>query len=148
MEKFPLDDSEFTRLSQENLDLNVYNPQEKEMDPVKVNFNPGSWKIKTYERSRDRMKITIKLSGEEAEAWKNFALTIKPDQMLMDDFIKAMFLTGISSTNEKLAKAVADYSIAHKEELEVSGITVDTEGDIPIIKTFDVSGGQEDGKKE
>lgn len=132
----PIDDSEFVNLSQDNLDLDVYNPQEKDKDSVKINFNPSSWSVKMYERSRNRMKISIKLSGEEAEAWNNFTNTIKPKEMLMDDFVKAMFLTGISTTNEKLSKAISEYAIANKEELETSGITVDTGGDVPIIKSF------------
>ena len=145
MENLPLDDSEFVRFSKEKLDLDVYDPVEKDKSPLKVKFHPETWKLKTYERSRDRMKITIKLNGEEAQAWTNFAGTIKPDQMLMDDFIKAMFLTGISATNEKLSEAIANYAVENKAALESSGITIDTGGDIPIIKSFGVD---EDGEKE
>lgn len=119
-------------------ELEVYNQHKKDGTSVKVNFNPKDWDLKLKDRSKGRMEIRIKLGSEEANSWKNFVESVKPESMDTRDFSKAMFLTGISATNERLAMAVRDYVLENQEELAASGIEVDTSDDVPIIKSFPI----------
>ena len=50
---------------------------------TKFTFNPKGWKIKTEYRSKNRMKFQLKLNQEEAEAFRNFANTVKPEDALL-----------------------------------------------------------------
>ena len=70
------------------------------------------------------MKLQIKLSKDEALAFKNFASVCKPEEVSDDDFIKTVFVTCIESLNKQIAEMVSKYASENKEELDVSGITV------------------------
>jgi diacylglycerol kinase family enzyme len=78
----------------------------------KVTLSFKNTKIKVDERSKNRMKITVKLAKEEAEAFKSF-MTIKPDNLPDEQFFKHIFFTGCKTLNEEL-KALFD---AKKDEL-------------------------------
>ena len=94
----------------------------KQTNNIKLDIN--QWKVRIDERSRDRMKLQVKLSKDEAIAFKNFADVCKPQEVSMDDFVKTIFLTGVESLNAKLAELVRKYAVENKEELAASGITV------------------------
>jgi uncharacterized alpha/beta hydrolase family protein len=101
------------------------------MDDEKTNIklDVSKWRIRIDERSKDRMKLQIKLSKDEAIAFKNFASVCKPDEISDDDFIKTVFITGIEALNKQLAEMVSQYAAENKEELAASGITVIEEED-------------------
>ena len=96
------------------------------MDDEKTNIklDVSKWRIRIDERSKDRMKLQIKLSKDEALAFKNFASVCKPEEVSYGDFIKTVFVTGIESLNKQLAEMVSKYASQNKEELADSGITV------------------------
>jgi len=118
------------------------------MDPKQTNIklDVSKWKIRIDERSKERMKLQIKLSKDEALAFKNFADVCKPEDITDDQFIKTVFVTGIEALNKQLAEMVQKYAAENKEELASSGITVleDEDGDIKLAETakleHDVSG--------
>jgi len=89
---------------------------------IKLDIN--QWRVRIDERSRDRMKLQVKLSKDEATAFKNFADVCKPEEVTLDDFIKSIFLTGVEEMNRRLAELVRKYAVENKEELAASGITV------------------------
>lgn len=92
----------------------------------KIKLNVSDWKTKTQERSRGRMKVTIKLNKDEAEGFKNWSTHVKPDELTLDDFVKQIFFNGIEYLNIKLQdvakKIIEDKNL--REQLEASGINV------------------------
>ena len=72
------------------------------------------------------MKVTIKLSKDEAEGFKNWSTHVKPDDLNQDDFLKQIFFNGIEYLNLKLQdvakKIMEDKNL--REQLEASGINV------------------------
>ena len=96
------------------------------MDAEKTNIklDVSQWRIRVDERTKNRMKLQIKLSKDEATAFKNFASVCKPEEISDDDFIKTVFVTGIEALNNQLAEMVSKYASENKEELAASGITV------------------------
>ena len=89
-------------------------------DTIKLNIE--SWNIKTKERKRNRMRLRIDLDKDETLAFTNFKNSAKPEDLSDDQFMKAIFLTGIESMTKELFKRVKEYAEAHREELEASGI--------------------------
>jgi len=108
---------------------------ESETDDIKLDV--GSWKIRIDERSRGRMKLQVKLSKDEAMAFKNFSEVCKPQEIPDEDFIKTVFLTGIEALNQQLADLVQKYASENREELAASGITVieDEDGNVQLAPT-------------
>ena len=96
------------------------------MDPEQTNIklDVSKWRIRIDERSKNRMKLQIKLSKDEAQAFKNFSDVCKPAEITDADFIKTVFITGIESLNKQLSEMVQKYASENKEELASSGITV------------------------
>jgi hypothetical protein len=94
----------------------------KQTENIKLDIN--QWRVRIDERSRDRMKLQVKLSKDEATAFKNFADVCKPQEISLDDFVKSIFLTGVEAMNRQLAELVRKYAVENKEELAASGITV------------------------
>ena len=94
-----------------------------------IKLDVSQWRIRVDERSRNRMKLQIKLSKDEATAFKNFAGVCKPEEISDDDFLKTVFITGIEALNRQLAEMVSQYATENKEELAASGITVIEEED-------------------
>ena len=89
-----------------------------------IKLDVSQWRIRIDDRNRNRMKLQIKLSKDEATAFKNFASVCKPEEISDDDFIKTVFVTGIEALNQQLAQMVQQYASENKEELAASGITV------------------------
>ena len=92
----------------------------------KIKLNVSNWKISVDDRSRGRMKVTIKLSKEEAEGFKNWTTYVKPEELVLDDFVKQIFFNGIEYLNLKLQDAakqiVSDKNL--REQLEASGFNI------------------------
>jgi hypothetical protein len=92
----------------------------------KIKLNVDSWKISVDNRTRGRMKVTIKLSKDEAEGFKNWSSHVKPDELPIEEFTKQVFFNGIEYLNLKLQdvakKIIEDKQL--REQLEASGINV------------------------
>jgi len=101
-----------------------------------IKLDIQNWKFRVDNRSRKRMKINIKLSKDEAEAFKNFATVVKPDEISDDDFMKTIFVTGCEALNAQLSNLVQQYAKENQEELASSGITV-VEGEDGTVKLMD-----------
>ena len=72
------------------------------------------------------MKVTNKLSKDEAECFKNWSTHVKPDELPQEEFVKQVFFNGIEYLNLKLQdvakKIMEDKNL--REQLEASGINV------------------------
>ena len=118
------------------------------MDPeqTSIKLDVSQWRIRIDERSRNRMKLQVKLSKDEAIAYKNFAEVCKPQEITDEDFIKTVFVTGIESLNQQLSDMVQKYASENKEELAASGITgiENEDGQVRLAETavmeHDISG--------
>ena len=109
------------------------------MDPeqTSIKLDVNKWRIRIDERSRNRMKLQVKLSKDEAIAYKNFADVCKPQEITDEDFIKTVFVTGIETLNHQLSDMVQKYASENKEELAASGITVieNEDGQVKLAET-------------
>ena len=106
-------------------------------EQTQIKLDVSKWRIRVDQRSRDRMKLQIKLSKDEAVAFKNFSEVCKPQEVTDDEFIKTVFITGIEALNQQLAELVQKYAAENKDELAASGITVieDEEGGIRVAES-------------
>lgn len=107
----------------------------------------NNWKINISDRSRGRMKLQIKLSKDEAVAYKNFAEVCKPEEISDDDFMRTVFITGIEALNQQLANLVQAYAKENREELAASGITV-IDGEDGTVKLADSATLEEEAAAE
>ena len=107
---------------------------------TKIKIDVDTWKIRVDKRSRNRMKLIIKLSKDEALAYKNFADVCKPVEITDSDFMKTVFITGIEAMNKQLAELVQKYASENREELATSGITVldQEDGSVKLAPTVDL----------
>lgn len=87
-----------------------------------IDFNYDDWTIITKERTRDRMKLQVKLSKIEAQSFKNFMEAVKPLEVSEDDFMKALFRVGMEEMERKLVEAAEKYVEDNKEDLTASGV--------------------------
>ena len=107
-------------------------------ESIKVNFD--NWKIRIDERSKGRMKLQIKLSKEEAEAYKNFSQICKPNDVSDDQFVKSIFVTGYEALNRELSQLVQKFALENQEELAASGINViEEDGEVKLTESETVS---------
>jgi|3_EtaG_2_1085321.scaffolds.fasta_scaffold02760_5 hypothetical protein len=97
---------------------------------LKFEFHPDEWKIKTFERSRRRMKFQVKLNQEEAAAFTNFANSVKPDNVQMNDFVRSIFFAGIRSIEESITSNLVKHMEENRSDYEASGFTFDEEGNL------------------
>jgi|TARA_A100000172_G_C3035850_1_gene108476 hypothetical protein len=88
------------------------------MEQTKIALNLKDWKIKTSERSRNRMKLNVKLSKEEGLAFKNFSEMVKPPEISDDDFLKGIFKIGIETMEARLMEAVQKHADDNNINLE------------------------------
>jgi hypothetical protein len=90
----------------------------------KIKLLGSNWKIQTEERSRGRMKLTIKLSKDEAQGFKNWTDIVKPPELSQEEFLKQIFFNGIEHLNDKLQKVSEQImkDAALQEQLSASGI--------------------------
>jgi hypothetical protein len=101
-----------------------------------IKLDIQNWRLRIDERSRNRMKIQIKLSKDEAEAFKNFSQMVKPEEVSDDDFMKTVFVAGCEALNRQLQQLVQKYAVENQVELAASGITV-VEGDDGQVQLMD-----------
>tara|TARA_R110000824_G_C15211684_1_gene676659 strand:+ start:544 stop:897 length:354 start_codon:yes stop_codon:yes gene_type:complete len=109
-------------------------------DSLKFAFNPKGWKVKTEYRSNNRMKFQLKLDKQEAEAFRNFANTVKPENINMNDFVRSIFFNGVRSLEEELTKNMVKHIQENREEFEASGFTFDPEGNLTGVDESSTSG--------
>jgi len=92
------------------------------MEDIKLDVN--SWKFKTIERNRGRMKLQIKLNKEQAEAFKNFSETLKPQDANDEEWLQMIFFTGCEEVNRRVYEMAQNYAEEKASELEASGLTI------------------------
>ena len=107
---------------------------------TKYTFNPSGWKIKTDYRSKNRMKFQVKLNQEEAEAFRNFSNSVKPEDIGMDDFVRSIFFNGVRSLEEQLTTNLVQHMEKNREEYEASGFTFDASGNLTGVDEATASG--------
>lgn len=92
----------------------------------KIKLDISSWKIKKIIRRNGRMKISIKLSKDESEGFKNWSSMVRPDTLGDDEFFKQIFFNGIENLNMKLQdmskKILSDPKM--RADLQSSGVDV------------------------
>lgn len=112
---------------------------DREQENIKI--DTSKWDIRVEQRKRNRMKLIIKLSKDEALAYKNFAEVCKPQEVTDADFMKTVFLTGIEALNKQLAEMVQKYAAENRDELAASGITVldQEDGSVKLASTADLA---------
>ena len=97
-------------------------------DQVSYTPDVNNWKISVKERTRNRMKIQVKLSSEEAEAVRNFLEAAKPPDVSNDTFFKALFMKGWEAYHQEIEQKYVEHIENNKEEYEASGFTFDEGG--------------------
>jgi hypothetical protein len=88
------------------------------------------------------MKLKIKLSADEAQSYKNYRDVIKPKDVSDDQFIKAVFLTGLEALQFRILedlKSKAEAGGLSSSGVDVSGgesevAEVSSPGDVEIIE--------------
>ena len=96
----------------------------------KLTYSPAmaEWKITIKDRSRNRMKIQVKLSAQEAEACRNFIEATKPPEVSEDSFFKALFMKGWEAYHKEIEEKYVEHLEKNKDEYEASGFQFDEEG--------------------
>jgi hypothetical protein len=99
------------------------------LDVAVSSFDVSKWSVKVLNRTKDRMKITFKLSKDEAEAFQSFTNQTKPDEISDDKFIKSIFFLGLTTLEQNLQQSVAEEMAKHVEEQQVT--IPDEDDDVP-----------------
>jgi|TARA_R110002020_G_scaffold146881_6_gene321861 hypothetical protein len=81
-------------------------------------LNFDEWNINLTDRTRNRMKLQIKLGKDEALAFKNFMEMVKPPEIAESDFLKGIFKIGVETMETKLMEAVQQH--AEEEGIDLS----------------------------
>ena len=71
------------------------------------------------------MKLQIKLSKDEAQAFKNFMGMVKPPEIDELDFVKGIFKIGVETMEMKLMEAVQQH--AEEEGIDLDNLHEDAE---------------------
>ena len=71
-------------------------------------FSQESWKPVVTHRGRGRMKVTFKLSKEEAAAFQAFQADVRPQEVSEENFIKSIFFLGLSTLEHNLSQKIAE----------------------------------------
>ena len=107
-------------------------------DKIKLNFK--NWKVKTVERSRNRMKFQLKLGAEEAEAFKTFTNSVKPAEISIEDFVRSIFFRGVQSLEKQITEDLVKHMEENKADYEASGFTFDEAGNLTGVDEATASG--------
>jgi hypothetical protein len=100
-----------------------------------INLSFNNSKITVTDRSKGRMKIAIKFSKEEAEAFKNFT-KIKPPGLPDDLFYKQIFFAGCNAMTAQIEELIEqhrdklDADMAAAEASTESPLSEDTEAEV------------------
>lgn len=105
----------------------------------KILLNFESWKIKTTNRSKNRMKVQIKFNKEEAQAIKNFMEMVKPPELSEDDFMKGIFKIGVETMEVKLLEAVKSHAEENDLDLSAMGLVEAEDSKSSIIPSDESS---------
>ena len=82
------------------------------------------------------MKIIIKLGKEEAEAYKNFETTVRPEEVDSTTFAKSIFFNGIESMNRELTALVQKYIEENPDAsgvMNMEGEDIDSSGVVEVV---------------
>lgn len=89
-------------------------------EPFEVHLTRDNFRVKTVRNKGTRMKFQLVLTEDQAQGFRNYVKTFKPDDMHLDDFVRFLFFTGMESYNQKVNEAVqkqieagAEVTIAH-----------------------------------
>jgi len=86
------------------------------------------------------MKFQLKLDKQEAEAFRNFANTVKPTEINMNDFVRSIFFNGVRALEEELTNNMVKHIQENREEYEASGFTFDDDGKLTGVGDDSTSG--------
>ena len=86
------------------------------------------------------MKFQLKLTQEEAEAFRNFANSVKPEDISMTDFIKSIFFREVQTLEKQITTDLVKHMEEHKEEYAASGFTFDDDGKLTGVDEAVASG--------
>ena len=89
----------------------------------KLVLNFDEWNINLIDRTKNRMKLQIKLSKDEAQAFKNFMGMVKPPEIDEIDFVKGIFKIGVETMEMKLMEAVQQH--AEEEGIDLDNLHED-----------------------
>jgi len=89
------------------------------LDVVADSFDVSEWSVKVLNRTKDRMKITFKLSKDEAEAFQSFQNQTRPDEISEDKFIKSIFFLGLTTLEQNLQQSIAQELAKHAEDEDI-----------------------------
>jgi hypothetical protein len=96
------------------------------MSDAKITLDFAKTKIKVDERSRDRMKITIKLNKQEAESFKNMKKVLVPEDAQDDVFLKSIFFMGLEQFHNNAIAMMKKYVNENEDKLREEGFDVDS----------------------
>jgi hypothetical protein len=88
-----------------------------------VTLDFSEWDIRIKERTRQRMKLQIKLGKDEALAFKNFMDMVKPPDLDDDSFLKGIFKLGVETMEMRLMEAVKQHAEENDMDLSSVGLT-------------------------
>ena len=72
------------------------------------------------------MKITIKLSKEEAESYKNMKTALLPKDQSDDVFVKSVFFMGLEQFHNNAINLMKEYVKENQDKLRSEGVDVDS----------------------
>ena len=71
-------------------------------------LNPNDWEVKIQHRNRNRMKITFKLSQDEAAAFDSFKEATCPEGLSEESFVKSIFFLGLTTLEQNVTQKMAE----------------------------------------
>lgn len=86
------------------------------------------------------MKFQLKLNQEESEAFKNFANSVKPEDLGMQDFVRSIFFNGVRALEEQLTANLVQHMEENRADYEASGFTFDASGKLTGVDEATASG--------
>ena len=93
-------------------------------DTIKLDFSKA--KVKLDNRTRGRMKVTIKLNKDEAIAFSNMKASLVPEGVNDDVFLKSVFFMGLEQFHKNAMQKVQEYVRENKDKLREEGVDVDS----------------------
>lgn len=79
-----------------------------ETESNKEVLSPNDWDVKIQHRNRSRMKITFKLSRDEAAAFNSFKNATCPEGLGEESFIKSIFFLGLTTLEQNVTQKLSE----------------------------------------
>ena len=98
-----------------------------------ITLNFENWNTKLTQRTRDRIKLQVKLGKDEALAFKNFMEMVKPPELDENTFFKGIFKLGVETMEMKLMEAVKQH--AEENDMDLSSVGLADEPPVCAIPT-------------